>query len=234
MSGVGQSPSPNCPSLGRSTGARSTFSLGAGGVCMGEHQQPHIARSCELALCAVAAAGGRPGGGGCLCRGCPGLGTLRPLTARPWGVQPGPAALRLSARGVEAWEPIINPAAQALASWRGARWGGSASSLRVGCLGLGTLPPPTVRLLAIRPGTAALLVWAREVQYGGPSPTPQRTLLRAGVVRCWEGRRLPGGGASCLCKGCLGMGTLPPPAAHPWGLRSGPAAPDLRAQGMRA
>ena len=53
--------SPKRPSLGRAAGARCPFPLGAGTVGMGVGHQYHYARSCELALCAVGAAGGRPG-----------------------------------------------------------------------------------------------------------------------------------------------------------------------------
>ena len=52
---------------------------------------------------------------------------------------------------------------------------------------------------------------------GDQSPTPQRALLRAGFARC-EGRtRAPGGGASCLCVGRPGSGTLPVRTARPLG-----------------
>ena len=52
----------------------------------------------------------------------------------------------------------------------------------------------------------------------GLSPTPQRMLLRAGVVHCWGGRRPPGEqGTSSLCGRCLGFGTLPSPPVCPGG-----------------
>ena len=61
-SGVGRSPLPDRPSLGRAAGARYPPDVGAGGVGVGTRDQPHSARSCELALRAVGAARGRPGG----------------------------------------------------------------------------------------------------------------------------------------------------------------------------
>ena len=63
LSGLGHSPFPNRPSLGRATGACCHFSLGAGGAGVGSCHQPHSTRSCELVLCAVGAAGGGPGWG---------------------------------------------------------------------------------------------------------------------------------------------------------------------------
>ena len=62
---------------------------GAAGV--GTRHQPHSVRSCVLALRAVGAARGRPGGGACcLGVGRLGSGTLPPPTARPLGDLPGP------------------------------------------------------------------------------------------------------------------------------------------------
>ena len=57
---------------------------------------------------------------------------------------------------------------------------------------------------------------------GDPSPTPQRTLLRAGFARCGGGSRVPGGGVSCLGVGRLGSGALPTPTARPLGGLPGP------------
>ena len=58
---------------------------------------------------------------------------------------------------------------------------------------------------------------------GDPSPTRQCALLRAGFARCAGGKRAPGGGASCLRVGRLGLGALSRPTARPWGMRPGPA-----------
>ena len=58
-SGVGRSPMPDRPSLGRAAGARHPLAEGAGGVGVETHHLPHSARSCERAVRAVGAAGGR-------------------------------------------------------------------------------------------------------------------------------------------------------------------------------
>ena len=56
---------------------------------------------------------------------------------------------------------------------------------------------------------------------GDPSPTPTRALLRTGFARCGGGRRVPGGGASCLSVGRPGSGALPAPTFLQCGLVGG-------------
>ena len=106
-------------------------------------------------------------------------------------------------------------------------WGGGALCLREGCSGLGTLPPPTAGPWGVRPRLIACLPWARGCRHGGPSPSPGRTLLRAGVARRGGRRRAPGGGggASCLREGCREWVTRPHPTSRPWGFRLQPGAP---------
>ena len=58
-SGLGAVPPPTALLLGRAAGAHHPLAVGAGGVGVGTLHQPHCARSCELALRAVRAAGGR-------------------------------------------------------------------------------------------------------------------------------------------------------------------------------
>ena len=71
----------------------------------------------------------------------------------------------------------------------------------------GTRLPPTARPSDVRPGPTALVPWARGCGCGGPSLTPQCTLLRAGVARCVAGMRAFGGGGGRLvpCEGCAGI-----------------------------
>ena len=72
---VGRSPMPDRPSFGRAAGARYPLAVGAGGVSVGTRHQTRSTPSCELALRAVGAARGHPGGGraSCLGVGSPGL-----------------------------------------------------------------------------------------------------------------------------------------------------------------
>ena len=81
-SGVERSPTPDRPSLGHAAGARYPLATDAGGVGVGTRHLCHSARSCELALRAVGAARGRPGG--CLLPGSGASGVGRsPLHDRP-------------------------------------------------------------------------------------------------------------------------------------------------------
>ena len=73
---------------------------GCGGVRAWKPVTNPKARSFELALRAVGAAQGRPGGGAsCLCVGRLGAGALPPQTARPLGGLPGPTTHWLWVRG---------------------------------------------------------------------------------------------------------------------------------------
>ena len=55
-SGVGRSPTPDCPPPGRAAGAHYPLAVLRGGAGVGTRHKPHSARSCELALHAVGAA----------------------------------------------------------------------------------------------------------------------------------------------------------------------------------
>ena len=59
----GALPPPTARPLGRAAGAHYRLAVGTGGAGVGTCHQPHSARSCDLALRAVGAARGRPGGG---------------------------------------------------------------------------------------------------------------------------------------------------------------------------
>ena len=60
--GSGNLPSPTACPLGGLPGPTTHWLLMRGGAGVGTYHQPHSARSCELALRAVGAARGRPGG----------------------------------------------------------------------------------------------------------------------------------------------------------------------------
>ena len=226
----GAVPPPTARPLGGLPGPPTQWLWVRGGAGVGTHHQPHRARSCELALRAVGAARGRPGGGAsCLGVGRPGSGALPPPSARPLGGLPGPTTHWLWVRGGAGVGTRHGPhsarscelALRAVGRHEGAR--GAHSCLGVGHPGSGALPPPTARLLGGLPGptTHWLWVWG-GCGRGGPSPAPQRALLRAGFARCGGGMRVPGGSASCLRVGRPGSGALPPPTARPLGGLPGP------------
>ena len=115
-SGVGRSPTPDRPSLGRAAGASYPLAVGAGGVGVGTRHRSRSAHSCGLALRAVGRHEGARGvGASCLLVGRPGLGALPRPTARPWSMRPGPTIHRLWVRRMWAWGPVTNPTARALA-----------------------------------------------------------------------------------------------------------------------
>ena len=122
--GSGALPAPTTHLFGRAAGAHYPLPVGAGGAGVGTRHQPHSARSCELALRAVGAARGRPGGAPlawvCSLQGRA-LSHPRPLVRS--GVRPGPTTHWLWVRGVRAWGPVTNPTAPAAATWLCALWG---------------------------------------------------------------------------------------------------------------
>ena len=96
----GAVPPPTARPLGGLPGPPTHWLWVRGCAGVGTHHQPGRARSCELALRAVGAARGRPGGGAsCLGVGRPGLGALPPRSARRLGGLPGPTTHWLLVRG---------------------------------------------------------------------------------------------------------------------------------------
>ena len=127
--GSGALPPPTTRPFKHAAGAHYPLAVGAGGAGVGTRHQLHSARSCELALRAVGASRGRPGGGAsCLGVGRPGTGALPPPTTRHFGRAAG-ARFPLAVSGP---------------------WGRGGSAV------LGTLSRAAVRLvLCALPGSAA-------------------------------------------------------------------------------
>ena len=213
-------PPPTARPLGGPLGPTTHWLWLRRGAGVGTRHQPHRARSCELALRAVGAARGRPGGA---------------PPAWVWGVRgralshPGLPALRAGCRGplptgcgcggVRAWGPVTNPTARALARCGGGMRvpGGGASCLVVGRPGSGALPPPTARPLGGLPGPTIHWRWVR----GGAGVGTRHQPHSARSCVLWgrhegarEGRLLPGCGAS-------GVGRSPNPDCPPSGRAAG-------------
>ena len=228
-SGVGRSPTPNCPPSGRAAGAHYPLAVGAGGGRRGD-PSPTPQRALLRAGFARCGGGMRVPGGAPLAWlwGVRGRALSRPRLPALWAGCRGPLPTGCWCGGVRAWGPVTNPTARALASplcglWgrhEGARWG--ASCLGVGRPGSGALPPPTAHSWRTAGARYPLAVGAGGCGRGDPSPTPQLALLRAGFARCEGGMRVPGGGASCLGVGRPGSGALPPQTACPLGGLPGP------------
>ena len=99
--GSGALQPPTARPLGGPPGPTNHWLWLRGGAGVGTRHQPHSTRSFGLALRAVGAARGRPGGGGASCLGVgrPVSGALPPPTARPLGRLPGPTTDWLWVRG---------------------------------------------------------------------------------------------------------------------------------------
>ena len=199
-----------------------------GGAGVGTRHQLDSARSCELALRAVGAARGRPGGAPpAWVWGVRGRALSQHRLPALWAGCRGPLPTGSRCGGVRAWGPVTNPTARALACCGGGMRvpRGGASCLGVGRPGSGALPPPTARPLGGLPGPTTHWLWVRGAcGRGDPSPMPQGALLRAGFARSGGGTRAPGGGASCLGVGRPGSGALPAPTARPLGGLPGPTS----------
>ena len=166
----GAFPPPTARPLGRAARAHYPLAVGAEGVGVGTRHQPHRARSCKLALRAVAAARGHPEGAPLAwVRGVRGRALSHPRPLVLWDVLPGPTTHWLWVRGMRAWGPVTNPTAGALASWLCVLWGRHKSPrggrlLPVcGASGSGALPPLTARPL----GRAAGAHYPLAVGAGG-------------------------------------------------------------------
>ena len=229
----GDLPPPTARPLGRAAWADHPLAVGAGGAGLGTRHQPHSARSCELALRAVGAARGHPGGAPLAWLwGVRGRALSHPRPPVLWGVQPGPATHWLRVQGVRVWGPVTKPTARALASWLCALWGrlegtrGGRLLPGCGAGGVGRSPTPgRTSLGACNQGGLPTGCGCGGCGRGDPSPNPQRALLRAGSVRCSGGSTEARGGASCLGVGRPRWGALPPPTARPLGCAAGARYP---------
>ena len=212
--GSGALPPPTTRPFGREAGVHYPLAVGAGAGGVGTRHQPH---SCELALRAVGAARGRPGGAPLAwVWGVRGRALSHPRPLVLSGVQPGPTTHWLWVWGVRAWGPVTNPTARALASWLCALWerheGARGGRLLPGCGASGDGRSPTSDLSSVRAcgrGPLPTSCGCGGCGHGHPSPTPQRALLRAGVAPCRGGMRVPGGGR--LLPRCGGSGVGPSP-----------------------
>ena len=242
-SGVGRSPNPDHSSF-RACGRGP---LPTGCECGGcERGDPSPSPPRALLRAGFARCGGGTrvpeGGASCLDVGRRGSGALLPPTTRRFGRAAGPTTHWLWVRGMQAWGPVRDPTACALASWRCARWGrhvgargGVASCLGEGRPGSGALPPLTTRPFGCAAGAHyPLAVGAGDAGVGTcHQPHSARSCVLA-LRACGGGMRVPWGGASCLGVRRLGSGAPPPPTIRSFGRAAGPTTHWLWARGVRA
>ena len=213
--GSGALPPPTILPFGRAAGAHYPLAVGAGGAGVGTRHQPHNACSCELALRAVEAARGRPGGAPLAwVWGVRGRALSHPRPLVLSGVRPGPNTHWLWVRGVRAWGPVTNPTARALASWLCALWGRHEGARGGAPLawasGIGRSPiPDSPSFGACGRGALPTGCGCGGCGPRDPSPTPQGALLRAGFARCGGGTRAPRGGRLLPGCGASGVGRYP-------------------------
>ena len=153
--------------------------------------------------------------------GVRGRALLHPRLPALWAGCRGPLPTGCGCGGMQAWGPVTNPTARALASWLcalgGRQEGARGGRLLPGCgtSGVGRSPTPDCPPFGRAAGAHyPLAVDAGGCGRGDPSPTPQRALLRAGFAPCGGGMRVPRGGTSCLGVGRLESGALPPATAE--------------------
>ena len=229
-SGVGRSPTPDCPPSGRASGAHYPLAVGAGGCGRGD-PSPTPQRALLRAGFARCGGGMRVPGGGASCLGVgrPGSGALPPPTARPLGGAAGAHyPLAVGAGGCGRGDPSPTPQ-RALLRAGFARCGGG---MRVP----GGAPPAWVwgvrgralshpRLPALWAGCRGPLptgcgCWG--VRAWGPDTNPTARALASWLCALWGRHEGARGGASCLGVGRPGSGALPPPTARPLGGLPGP------------
>ena len=225
-SGVGRSPTPDCPRSGRPAGVQYPLAVGAGGCGRGD-PSPTPQRALLRAGFGRYGGGMRVPGGGASCLGVgrPGLGALPFPTARPLGGLPGPTTHWLWVRGGAGVGIRHQPhsarscelAARAVGAAQG-RPGGAPPAWVWGVRGWALSHP---RLPALWAGCRGPLPagcgWG-GMRAWGPVTNPTARALAC----CGGGMRVPGGGASCLGVGRPGSGALPTPTARPLGGLPGP------------
>ena len=224
-SGVGRSPTPDCPPSGRAAGAHYPLAVGAGGCGRGD-PSPTPQRVLFRAGFARCGGGTRVPGGAPLAWvwGVRGRALLHCRLPALWAGYWGPLPTGCGCGGVRAWGPVTSPTARALSSWLCMLWGrhesarGGASCPGVGRPGPGALPPPTARPLGALPGPTTHWLWVRGGAGVGTRHRPHSARsFELALHAVGAARGCPGGGASCLDVGRPGSGALPPPTARPLG-----------------
>ena len=183
-SGVGRSPTPDCPPSGRAAGAHYPLAVGAGGCGRGD-PSPTPQRALLRACFARCGGGTRAPGGGasCLGAGRPGWGALPPPTVRPLGGLPGPTTHWLWVRGGAGVGSRHQPHSTRSCVLWGRHEGARGGRLLPGCgaSGVGRSPnpdcPPSGRAAGARFSLAVGAVCGRG------DPVVLGTLSRAAVRR---------------------------------------------------
>ena len=201
--GQALSQAPTARPLGVQPGPTTHWLWVCGGAGVGTRHQPHSARSRELALRAVGAARGRPGGAPLAwVWGAWGRALSHPRPLALWACDRGPLPTGCGCVGVRAWGPVTNPTARALASWLGALWGwhedARGGRLLPGCGAPGVRrspKPPPLALWAYSRGPLPTGCGCVGVRAWGPVTNPTARALASWLCALWGRREDARGGA---------------------------------------
>ena len=181
--GPGALPPPTARPLGGLPGPTTHWLWVRGGAGVGTRHQPHSARSCVLCGRHERARGGAPLA---WLWGVRSRALSHPRLPALWAGCRGPLPTGCGCGWVRARGPVTNPTPRALASWLCALWGrhegAPGGRLLPGCWasGVGHSPTPDCPPSGRAAGAHyPLAVGAGGCGRGDPSPTPQRSLLRA-------------------------------------------------------
>ena len=240
--GSGALRSPTVRPLGGLPGPTTHWLWVRGAAGVGTRHQPHSARSCKLALRAVGAARGRPGGAPpAWVWGARDRALSHPRLPALWAGCRGPLPTGYGCGGVRAWGPVTNPTARALVSslcaplgqhegtpgvaplaWVWGVWGRALSDPRLPALWAGCRGPvPT--------GCGC-----RGVRAWGPvtNPTARSCELALRAVGAARGR--PGGAPPAWVWGVRGRALSHPRLPALWAGCRGPLPTGCGCGGLRA
>ena len=242
-SGVGRSPTPDCPPSGRVAGAHYPLAVVAGGCGRGDPSPtPHRALfRARFARCGGGTMAPRGGAPPAWVWGVRGRALSHPRLPSLWAGCRGPLPTGCGCGVVRALGTVTYPTARALASWLCALWrrheGAQGGRLLPGCgvSGVGRSPTPDCPPSGRAAGAHyPLAVGAGRCGCGDPSPTPQRALLRAGFVRCGGGMRVPGGTPPVWVWGVRGQALSHPRLPALWAGCRGRLPTGCGCRGVRA
>ena len=236
--GSGPLPPPTAGPLGGLPGPTNHWLWVLGGAGVGTRHQPHSAQSCELALRAVGAARGRPGGAPPACVwGVQGGALSHPRLPALWAGCRGPLPTGCGCGGVRAWGPVTNPTARALACCGGRMRvpGGGTSCLAVARPGSGALPPPTARPCGGLPGPTTHWMWVRrDAGVGTRHQSHSARFCELALRAVGAARERPGGSPPAWVWGVQGQALSRPRMPALWAGCRGPLPTGCWCGGVRA
>ena len=191
--GSGALPPPTTRPFRRAAGAHYPLAVGAGGAGVGTRHQPHSAHCCLLALRAVGAALGCPGGApAAWVWGVRGGALSHPRPLVPLGVRPGLTAHWLWVRGLRGPGPITSPTARTLACWLCALWarhegarGGTPLALVWGLRVRALSHPRPLVLSGVWPGPTTHWPWVPGLRAWGPVTNPTARAPASWLCALW-------------------------------------------------